>query len=209
MSPWRKMQEWGIPPIYLHSMTVELCDRLAKKGAWVPDIAFAGGFSSEDLIFKGLSLGAPYVKAICMGRALMIPGMVGKNIARWIAGEDGGLPRNVSKYGTKKEEIFVCYEELRAKYGKEVDGFPLGAIGIYSATEKLRVGLQQLMAGARKWQLNYLSRNDLVSLTEDCAKITGIPYVMDAYRQEALDIINGNGHRSTKKAPRGKRVAVA
>jgi len=27
-------------------------------------------------------------------------------------------------------------------------------------------------------------------LTEECAKITGIKYVMDAYRQEALEIID-------------------
>ncbi|MBW1896946.1 MAG: FMN-binding glutamate synthase family protein, partial [Deltaproteobacteria bacterium] len=47
MSPWRMMTEWGVPAIYLHSMAYELCLRLAQKGAWVPDIAFAGGFSSE------------------------------------------------------------------------------------------------------------------------------------------------------------------
>jgi glutamate synthase domain-containing protein 2 len=191
MSPWRMMAEWGIPAIYLHSMAYELCARLAKRGAWVPDIAFAGGFSSEDHIFKALALGAPYTKAVCMGRALMIPGMVGKNIGRWLNGEDGGLPSTVSKYGATKEEIFVCYEDLKAKFGKEVNNFPLGAIGIYSAGEKLRVGLQQLMAGARKWRTDLMSRNDLASLTEECAKVTGIPYIMDAYRDEALAIIDG------------------
>jgi len=171
-------------------MAYELCRRLAQKGAWVPDIAFAGGFSSEDHIFKALALGAPYCKAVCMGRALMLPGMVGKNIQRWIKGEDGGLPKTVSKYGATKEEIFVCYEELREKYGKEVDELPLGAIGIYSAGEKIRVGLQQLMAGARKWRVDLISRDDLAALTEEAAKITGIPYIMDAYRDEALAIID-------------------
>jgi glutamate synthase domain-containing protein 2 len=190
MSPWRMMAEWGVPAIYLHSMACELCERLDYKGAWVPDIAFAGGFSAEDHIFKALALGAPYCKAVCMGRALMIPGMVGKNIGRWLKGEDGGLPSTVSKYGATKEEIFVCYEELKAKYGKEVENFPLGAIGIYSAGEKLRVGLQQLMAGARKWRVDLMSRGDLASLTEECAMITGIPYIMDAYREEALRIID-------------------
>lgn len=190
MSPWRMMAEWGVPSIYLHAMAYELCRRLAQKGAWVPDIAFAGGFSSEDHIFKALALGAPYCKAVCMGRALMLPGMVGKNIQQWIKGEDGGLPKTVSKYGTTKEEIFVCYEELREKYGKEVDELPLGAIGIYSAGEKIRVGLQQLMAGARKWRVDLISRDDLAALTEEAAKITGIPYIMDAYRDEALAIID-------------------
>jgi hypothetical protein len=120
----------------------------------------------------------------------MIPGMVGKNIGRWLEGEDGGLPKTVSKYGAKKEEIFVCYEELKAKYGKDADDMPLGALGIYSASEKLRVGLQQLMAGARRFRVDLIAREDLAALTEEAAKITGIPFIMDAYRQEAMDIIN-------------------
>jgi glutamate synthase domain-containing protein 2 len=190
MSPWRMMSEWGIPSIYLHSMAYELCDRLAKSGKWVPNIAFAGGFSSEDHVFKALAMGAPYCKAVCMGRALMIPGMVGKNIENWLSGEDGGLPKTVSQYGTTKEEIFVNYEVLKDRYGKEMESFPLGAIGIYSAVDKLKVGLQQLMAGARKWKVDHISRRDLCSLTEECAKVTGIPYVMDAYRKEALQIID-------------------
>jgi len=190
MSPWRMMAEWGVPSIYLHSMTYELCQKLAEKGKFVPDIAFAGGFSSEDHIFKAIALGSPYSKAVCMGRALMIPGMVGKNIALWLKGEDGGLPKSVSRHGSTKEEIFVSYEELKAKYGKDVDNFPLGAIGIYSAVEKLRVGLQQLMAGARKWRVDLITRADLASLTEECTKVTGIPYIMDAYRKEALEVIN-------------------
>jgi glutamate synthase domain-containing protein 2 len=171
-------------------MAFELCQRLAERGAWVPDIAFAGGFSSEDHVFKALSLGAPFTKAVCMGRALMIPGMVGKNIERWIKGEDGGLPKTVSQFGSTKEEIFVCYEELKDRFGAEVDQMPLGALGVYSACEKIRVGLQQLMAGARKWRVDLLTRQDLVSLTEECTMITGIPYVMDAYREEALEIID-------------------
>ncbi len=190
MSPWRMMCEWGVPSINLHSMAYELCRRLANKGAWVPDIAFAGGFSSEDHIFKALALGAPYCKAVCMGRALMIPGMVGKNIGLWIDGKDGGLPSTISKYGKTKQEIFVCYEELKEKYGKEADKFPLGAVGFYSAAEKLRVGLQQLMAGARKWRVDLMSRKDLAALTEEAAKVTGLPYIMDAYRDEALEIID-------------------
>jgi hypothetical protein len=125
-----------------------------------------------------------------MGRALMIPGMVGKNIARWLKGEDGGLPSTVAKYGATKEEIFVAYEELKDKYGNEVDNLPLGAIGIYSAGEKLRVGLQQLMAGARKWKVDLISRNDLACLTEEATRVTSIPYIMNAYRDEALEIID-------------------
>ena len=190
MSPWGMMNEWGVPAIYLHSMTHELCQKLEEKGKFVPDIAFAGGLSTEDHVFKAIALGAPYTKAVCMGRALMIPGMVGKNIDRWLKGEDGGLPKTVAKHGSTKEEIFVCYEELKAKYGKEIDDMPLGAIGIFSGVEKLSVGLQQIMAGARKWRVDLIKRNDLASLTEECSTVTGIPYIMNAYREEALDIIN-------------------
>jgi len=171
-------------------MAYELCERLAQREKPVPDIAFAGGFSSEDHVFKALALGAPYCKAVCMGRALMIPGMVGKNAEKWLKGEDNGLPATVSRYGNTKEEIFMSYEVLREKYGAEVDRLPLGAIGIFSAIDKIKVGLQQLMAGSRNWEVQYISRKDIFSLTEECAKITGIPYVMDAYREEALQIID-------------------
>ncbi len=54
MSPWRMMTEWGIPSIYLHSMAFELSERLAKSGKRVPDLAFAGGFSSEDHVSGAL-----------------------------------------------------------------------------------------------------------------------------------------------------------
>ena len=190
MSPWRMMCEWGVPAIYLHSMAYEMCDRLARQGRPVPDIAFAGGFSSEDHVFKALALGSPYCKAVCMGRALMIPGMVGKNTERWLRGEQGGLPSTVSKFGSTKEEIFMNYEVLKEKYGSEADKLPLGAVGIFSAVDKIKVGLQQIMAGSRNWKVEYISRKDIFSLTEECANVTQIPYVMDAYREEALQIID-------------------
>lgn len=189
MSPWRMMVEWGVPTFYLQCMAYELAERLAKKGRFVPDLAMAGGFSTEDHIFKVLALGAPYFKAVCMGRALMIPGFVGKNIKQWI--EDNDLPKTVSEFGTTVQEIFVTYEELIAEYGKEtVNSMPTGAIGVYTFVDKLRVGLQQLMAGSRNYKISTISRKDLMALTEEAAKISGIPYVMDAYREEALQIID-------------------
>ena len=191
MSPWRMMEEWGVPTFYLQCMTNELCGKLAEKGAFVPDIAIAGGFSTEDHLFKVLAMGAPWTKAVCMGRALMIPGMVGKNIGAWLKGENGGLPKTVSQFGTTVEEIFVDYETLKAKYGAEIDKIPLGAIAMYTFVDKLRVGLQQLMAGSRNFCVSTISRNDLMALTEEAAKVSGIPYVMDAYREEAEAIING------------------
>lgn len=191
MSPWRMMVEWGVPTFYLQAMTYDLCEKLAARGAYVPTIAIAGGFSTEDHVFKVLAMGAPYVKAVCMGRALMIPGMVGKNIGIWLEGGGVNIPATVSQYGTTVEEIFVTYETLHSKYGEAVKDLPLGAIGLYTFTDKLKVGLQQIMAGSRNFRVSTISRNDLMALTEEAAKISGIPYVMDAYREQAERIING------------------
>jgi glutamate synthase domain-containing protein 2 len=188
MSPWRMMEEWGIPSLYLHAAAYEFAKMLADKGQRPPDMAFAGGFSSEDGVFKALALGAPFTKAVCMGRALMIPGMVGKNIAEWI--KDGKLPNTVSQFGSTPEEIFVCYEQVKSIVGaNEMKNIPLGAIGIYSYSDKIKVGLQQLMAGARCFSVSAITRNELMSLTDECAKVTGIPYLMDAYRKEAVKIL--------------------
>ncbi len=190
MSPWRMMEEWGMPSIYLHAASYEFAKIMDDKGERVPDLAFAGGFSSEDGIFKALALGAPYVKAVCMGRAMMIPGMVGKNIDQWM--KDGKLPNTVGRFGSTVEEIFVNYEDVKDLVGSsEINNIPLGAIGMYSYAQKLTVGLQQLMAGARCFSLPAIARKDLMSLTDECAKVTGIPYLMEHSRDEALKILNG------------------
>ena len=190
MSPWRMMEEWGVPSLYLHSAAYEFAKRLADRGERVPDLAFAGGFSSEDGIFKALALGAPFVKAVCMGRALMIPGMVGKNIQQWMA--DGKLPQTVSQFGSTPEEIFINWQDVKNIVGAdEMKNIPMGAVGIYSYAEKLRVGLQQLMAGSRTFSVPAITRRELMSLTEECANVTGIPYLMNAYREEAISILNG------------------
>jgi len=187
MSPWPMMNEWGIPTFYLQSLTYKFCEKLSRKGMRVPDIAMAGGFSSEDGVFKALAMGSPYVKAVCMGRGLMIPGMVGKNIGNWLEADD--LPKSVSKYGSQVNEIFVAYSELEEKFGADIKDIPLGAVGIYTYCQKFKVGLQQLMAGSRNFRLSTISRKDLMALTEEAAKISGIPYVMEAYGEEANRIL--------------------
>jgi len=188
MSPWRMMQEWGLPSIYLHAAARDFCQVLADKGQRPPDVAFAGGFSSEDGVFKAIALGAPFVKAVCMGRALMIPGMVGKNIELWL--KEGKLPHTVAQFGSTPEEIFINYEDVKNIVGaNEMKNIPLGAVGIYSFSEKIKVGLQQLMAGARCFSVPAISRREVMSLTEECTKVTGIPYVMDAYKDEAMKIL--------------------
>jgi len=115
--------------------------------------------------------------------------MVGKNIAQWL--KDGKLPNTVGQFGSTAEEIFVNYEDVKSLVGAdEIKNIPLGAIGIYSYSEKIKVGLQQLMAGTRCFSLPVITRRELMSLTEECARVTGIPYLMDAYREEAMSILN-------------------
>ena len=123
-----------------------------------------------------------------MGRGLMIPGMVGKNIEKWLRA--GELPKTISKYGRTKEEIFVCYEELKEKYPDQIDEIPLGAVGVYTYVQKFRTGLQQIMAGTRNFSLGTVARSDLMALTEEAEAVSGIPYVMRAYRDAAEAILD-------------------
>ncbi len=196
MSPWRMMQEWGIPTFYLQSMAYQFAQKLATQGEWVPDLAMAGGFSTEDHIFKVLAMGAPYFKAVCMGRALMIPGFVGDNIESVIKGSNRPkgwekMPTTISRYGNAPQEIFVSYSELKEKYGDKMKNIPLGGVAIYTFVDKLRTGLTQFMAGARSFRLDTISRTDIVALTEEAAKVSGISYVMEANREDADAILNG------------------
>jgi glutamate synthase domain-containing protein 2 len=189
MSPWRMMNEWGVPTVYLESLLYQYLEQLAKKKAFIPCCAMAGGLSLEDHIFKAMSLGAPYIKAICLGRSSMTAAMVGGTIGEMI--KKGKVPPEIGKFGTDVEHIFVLAAQLKAKYGKDFEKIPAGAIGMITYFDRLNAGLQQLMAGARKFALKYLSRNDLCTLTREATDVTGISYVMDADKKEAARILRG------------------
>jgi hypothetical protein len=64
-------------------------------------------------------------------------------------------------------------------------------MGMYTFCDRLQLGLQQLMAGARKFAIHYLDRSDLVSLTKEATDITGIPFVMESDMEEADRILFG------------------
>ncbi|MBM4283633.1 MAG: FMN-binding glutamate synthase family protein [Deltaproteobacteria bacterium] len=187
MSPWRMMNEWGIPTVHLECLTYQMCKRLRAQGAYVPPIAMAGGLSLEDHIFKAIALAAPYVKAVCMGRSVMTAAMVGKTHGRLLARK---LERDGGDLAQGYERLFAVGSQLKARFGKDFTKLPAGAIGFYSYVDRLRQGLQQLMAGARKFALKYIDRNDLVALTREAAEVSGITYVMDADREE-IDRILG------------------
>ncbi len=190
MSPWRMMNEWGMPPVELHSLLYSYAKRLDEAGEYVPPITLAGGFTFEDQIFKGLSLGAPYVKMIGMARSPIAACMVGKTIGRTI--DQNQVPVYIERFGSSKDEIFVTSSFLRSELGnEEFDKVPTGALGLYTYYERLAMGLRQLMAGTRKFGLEYLTRDDITALTEDAARISGIKYLMDVDSQEVDDILKG------------------
>jgi len=189
MSPWRMMNEWGMPPVYLHTLLYQYASRLAARGSYLPAIAVAGGFAFEDQIYKGLALGAPFVKLVGMARAPIAAAMVGKTIGRTI--DTRQVPVYISRFGTSKDDIFVTAVELRNKLGKaDYEKIPTGALGLYTYYERLAQGLRQLMAGNRKFNLSYVTRDDITALTREASEITGIPYVMDTDREE-VDAILG------------------
>ncbi|MEO0093310.1 MAG: FMN-binding glutamate synthase family protein [candidate division WOR-3 bacterium] len=189
MSPWRMMNEWGVPPVELHSLMYQYAKRLADKGKYVPTLVAAGGFTFEDQIFKALALGAPYVKLVGMARAPIAAAMVGKTIGKAI--EAGQLPVYIERFGSTKEEIFVTASVLKRELGeKEFEKIPCGAIGLYTYYERLAQGLRQLMAGSRKFALKYISRDDIAALTREAAEISGIRYIMDVDKEEAEKILD-------------------
>jgi len=190
MSPWRMMNEWGMPPVELHTLTYEYCKKLADRGEYVPTIVFAGGFTFEDQIFKGLAFGAPFVKLVGMARSPIAAAMVGKTIGRAI--EERQVPVYVERFGTRVDEIFVTAAELRHELGDaEFEKLPTGAIGLYTYYERLAQGLRQLMAGSRKFTVDHMTRDDLATLTPEAAKVSGIPYVMDLDKAQAEEILAG------------------
>ena len=55
--------------------------------------------------------------------------------------------------------------------------------------DRLNAGLQQLMAGSRNFQLSTITRDDLMALTNEASKVSGIAYVMEAYEDAAEEIL--------------------
>lgn len=199
MSPWNMMESWGVPSLHLHAKAYEYANTLRQQGEDVVDLAFAGGLAREDHIFKALALGAPYTKLVCMGRATMIPAFLGSNIEgvlkpdrkAAVYGNWDKLPAWMEKeIGGNVESLFASYYDIQKKVGKdEMKNIPYGALGVWTFSDKLAAGLQQLLAGARKFNISELSRDDLFAGNEETAKITGIPYILDAHDSVAQKIL--------------------
>ena len=185
MSPWRMMNEWGIPTVYLESLLYRFLKKLEEKDAFVPPCAIAGGIGLEDQIYKAIALGAPYVKAICMGRSTLTAAMVGKTQGRLLE----------ETYGKGKEyreallRTFIDAADLLKKYGNDFERIPPAAIAVYTYYDRLATGLRQLMAGSRKFALGFIDRSDIMALTREAAEVSGISYVMEADMEAAEEIL--------------------
>lgn len=199
MSPWNMMETWGVTPIYLHNKAAEYASLLALRNERVVDLSFAGGLAREDHVFKALSLGAPFAKLVCMGRAMMIPGFLGSNIEgvlrpdrrAAVSGNWSELAPAVKECGSRAEEIFAGYFEVQDKVGaKAMEEIPYGAIAIWTFCDKLRAGLQQLMAGARKFSTSEISRDDLMAGNRETEKELGIPFMTEALDDKARQILS-------------------
>ena len=192
MSPVPMMDEMSTPTVYLETQVLKCAEILRKKGRHVPDIIIAGGFIKESQMFKAIAISnfgkGPYVKAILMARAPLLAVMKSSYFVE--LSKKGKLPRTFAeRYGTTPDKFFIIAPELKTTYGKKFKEIPWEAVGLYTyLNERIKVGLMQLMAGARKWNLDLLDRNDLVALTERASKVTGIPLVEEA-EEEAIERI--------------------
>ncbi|MBS7634693.1 FMN-binding glutamate synthase family protein [Candidatus Bathyarchaeota archaeon] len=183
MSPVPMMNEMGTPTVYLEAQVLKCTEILSKKGRYVPDIVMAGGFIDETQIFKAIAMSnfgdGPYVKAILMGRAPLTAVMKSSHFAD--LAQKGLLPKYFEElFGSLPEKFFISVPDLQTMLGGKFKELPWGAVGLYTYLDRIKVGLQQLMAGARKWKLNLLNRSDLVALSERASKVSGIPLPEEA-----------------------------
>ncbi|KPV63277.1 MAG: hypothetical protein AOA65_1285 [Candidatus Bathyarchaeota archaeon BA1] len=184
MSPVPMMDEMSTPTLYLEAQVLKCADILRRKGRYVPDILIAGGFISETQIFKAIAMSnfgnGPYVKGVLMGRAPLTAVMKSSYFLE--LAKEGRLPRTFAeRYGTTPDKFFISTPELKDRFGQRFKEIPWEAAGLYTYLhDRVKVGLMQLLAGARKWRIDLIDRNDLVALSERAAKATGIPLVEEA-----------------------------
>lgn len=179
MSPVPMMDEMGIPAVYLETIVLKCAQMLKEKGRYVPHIMMAGGFMEETQVLKAIALSSfgdgPMVKGVVMARAPLTAVMKASYFAN--LAEKEKLPKAfIEEYGSTPDRFFRCFSQIKAEYGVRASKIPWGAIGLYSYIhDKIRVGLQQLLAGARKFKLDLINRRDLIALTERASIVSGIP----------------------------------
>ncbi|MDZ7666062.1 MAG: glutamate synthase-related protein [Desulfotignum sp.] len=170
-SPSKMMNEWSLPTICLEDGVVRICNRLKSEGLRLPAMVMTGGFASEDQVFKGLAYGEGHVLGIGLCRASMAAAMTAETIGEQI--KKGQVPERFKPYGATIEEIFCDLPDLRALYGTRANGFPPGAIGVFSYLNKIAFGLRHFAALNRKFNLDLLDKSDLIPLTSEARALMG------------------------------------
>ena len=201
MSPWRMMNEWGIPSVELDSL-VTSTPTSSPAGR-----VRAGPGLRRRFHLRGPDLQGPVARrslrqAVGYARSPLAAAMVGKTIGVDRRRPPAGLrPALRPRRG---RDLRYC-SELRRRLGDRFTKLPTGAIGVYTYYQRLGQGLRQFMTGARKFALHYITRDDIACLTPEATRISGIEYVMDIDRKQADAILFSNG---TSKAV-SKQVALA
>jgi hypothetical protein len=194
MSPVPMMDEMSTPTIYLEAQILKCAEILRKNGRYVPDLVMAGGFINETQMYKSIAMSnygkGPYIKAILLGRSPITAVMKSSYFVE--LAKKNQLPKDFERrFGNVPEQFFIGATSLKAQFKEKFKEIPWEAVGVYSyLTDRIGVGLQQLLAGSRKWNLNLISRKDIVSLTERGSKVTGIPLIEDA-EEDAIERILG------------------
>ena len=195
MSPVSMMNEGSIPTVYLEALVAGCLDMIKKKNPNVniPTVAIAGGIATETQMFKALAMGAPYVKCIAMARAPLTAAMKSKYIGNTIKNKAAtpamlnnlGFPKNKDPSSLTLNEAFVEYDKLQREHKGNV--FPPSAVGVYTYfASKLGVGLKQLLAGVRKFNLDLLDRHDIAYISQRAKEVCG-QWNLNIASQESLD----------------------
>ncbi len=167
-SPCKMMNEWSFPTIELERIVYSIMTELEKEGAWLPAIAIAGGITMEDMMFKALALGAPYINMVAIGRGAMAAAMTAKNVGEMI--EKGNIPSAYQIFGDSFDTIFREAKRIKYLYNDLDVPITAGSIGLFSYIDRLSLGLKLLMTLNRKFSLQYIDQTDVIPLTREAKK---------------------------------------
>jgi glutamate synthase domain-containing protein 2 len=195
MSPVPMMNEMSTPTVYLEAQILRCAQILEHAGKYVPDMSMAGGMINETQMFKAIALSnfdgsKPYVKSITMARSPLTAAMKACYFSD--LAERGRLPRDfANKYGNSPKKFFIAADELKTKFGENLGTkIPWSAVGVYTyLSERLGLGLKQMLAGTRKFKLDLIDRTDLAALSELASEVTGIPMMHEVERDLLEDIL--------------------
>lgn len=211
MSPVPMMNDCSTPTVYLQAQVMNCVKIMKENGMYVPDIAFAGGFVNETQIFKSMAMSdlgsGPTVKAIAMARSPITAVMKAEYFSE--LSKKNQLPADFAKtYTSDPAKFMIAYSELEKQYGSDAKKIPIGAVGLYTYWhDRIGVGLQQLMAGSRKFKLSCIARSDIASISERATRVTGIPMISDV-ESDLMSRILLDGE-SAAEAPKIKSKAKA